>query len=112
MIDDNRQSNHAEQLRSSESLRGAAVVLPAVGTTNPSVVSDPDTYMYQGAELRCDMDIGIKLYKNIWWFLNGRDLNGYTQTKYQYSPATPDIARGLQRNQFPATWTSGFRGQW
>jgi TonB-dependent receptor len=67
----------------------------------------PGTFRYLKASFRMDLDLGFKLTKNFSLFINGRDINGYTQTYQIYGPYTPDVLKGQVKQEFDPVWTMG-----
>jgi TonB-dependent receptor len=68
---------------------------------------EPGTYDYLDSTLRMDLDISVRITKNITLFVNGRDINGYEEKWLRYGPNTPDLLKGRQKNEFQPVWTAG-----
>ncbi|MDR0902815.1 MAG: TonB-dependent receptor, partial [Opitutaceae bacterium] len=76
-------------------------------TTDSLGTYAPGTFRYLKASFRMDLDLGFKLTKNFSLFINGRDINGYTQTYQIYGPHTPDVLKGQVKQEFDPVWTLG-----
>ncbi|MDR0901878.1 MAG: TonB-dependent receptor, partial [Opitutaceae bacterium] len=71
---------------------------------------EPGTYDYVGASFRLDLDVTFRLTKKFSLFLNGRDINGYTQEYFRYGPNCPEILQGREQSKFASVWTLGVKG--
>jgi TonB-dependent receptor len=78
-----------------------------LGTANGRY--EPGTYEYIEPTFRLDLDITIKLRRNLSLFLNGRDINNYTQENRRYGPNTPELLKAYRRFQYEAVWTAGMK---
>jgi TonB-dependent receptor len=72
---------------------------------------EPGTYDYLDATLRLDLDLSIRITKNISLFVNGRDINGFEEKWLRYGPTAPDLMKGRQLNTFQPVWTLGMTAE-
>ncbi|OAM88896.1 TonB-dependent receptor [Termitidicoccus mucosus] len=78
-----------------------------IGTANGRYA--PGTYEYIQPTFRLDLDLTVKLTKNLSLFINGRDINNYTQEHLRYAPDTPELLKAYRRLQYEAVWTAGMK---
>jgi TonB-dependent receptor len=69
----------------------------------------PGTYEYIQPTFRLDLDLTVKLTKNLSLFINGRDINNYTQEHLRYAPDTPELLKAYRRLHYEAVWTAGMK---
>jgi TonB-dependent receptor len=76
-----------------------------------TLLYEPGTYDYLDATFRLDLDLSIRVTKNLSLFLNGRDINGFEEKWLRYGPTTPDLMKGRQLNKFQPVWTLGMTAE-
>ncbi|MDR2675887.1 MAG: TonB-dependent receptor [Opitutaceae bacterium] len=69
----------------------------------------PGTYEYIQPTFRLDLDLTVKLTRRLSLFINGRDINNYTQEHLRYAPDTPEFLKTYRRLHYEAVWTAGMK---
>jgi hypothetical protein len=68
---------------------------------------EPETYRYQDANLRMNIDMRFDLTKKFSIFISGQDITGSETRLLQYGPNTPDLLKGYTMRKSEPVWTMG-----